>query len=576
MRTCLTLMALLVAPLLHAAQVPIPADALVVVQLNGRGPVVEHLTQFLTAVQPDAAKDLPKRLQKSLAELAPGRDVNAIAPGERIVGVAFTFDGWNSPTPPWVWLVPVQDGAEFRKKLLTDDERGDFETGKEGVDRAGPWFLVTRPGYVAVSASEEAAKAYRTSRDRLTVERLGTLSPVVNESDASVYVNLAGINAQYGDAIRSALQFATLLLQNGGTGPIPAFDARQLETVKFALTGLTQALADGRDLAVGLSVTGDGLTVRAEVAFTPGSPTAKQFAADKPVSLDEVLTLPAGCTTYTASRWGPAAAAILRQLTREYQAPPDDERARAAVTTYESALRDGVHVTAGRGAETGELLVTPDAAKLTAAHAKLLRTMPQGGYSRNVLLASKPGLREKALEAHGFTLHRAELALDLEAGVATIRDPNVKQATLESMKRLVNEKTVVWFGDDGKRYARLEAATPADATRVLESLLAETDRVGANAAYQATRQRLPKLASMTLLAEAGPTMTLLADYTRSVAGALPALPGFEVPEFCTLKNPPQSFVGLAVTAQAGRLGTTLVIPAVAAKVAVDSMIIPAP
>ena len=213
MRTCLILLALLVAPLLHAAPVPIPVDALVVVQLNGRGPVVEHLTQFLTAVQPDAAKDLPKRLQKSLAELAPGRDVNAIAPGERIVGVAFTFDGWNSPTPPWVWLVPVQDGAEFRKKLLTDDERGDFETGKEGVDRAGPWFLVTRPGYVAVSASEEAAKAYRTSRDRLTVERLGTLSPVVNESDASVYVNLAGINAQYGDAIRSALQFATLVLQ---------------------------------------------------------------------------------------------------------------------------------------------------------------------------------------------------------------------------------------------------------------------------------------------------------------------------------------------------------------------------
>ncbi len=576
MRTCLTLLALLVAPLLHAAPVPIPADALVVVQINGRGPVAEHLTQFLTAVQPDAAKDLPKRLQKSLAEFAPGRDVNAVSPDERIVGVAFTLDGWNSPTPPWVWLVPVQDGAEFRKKLLNDDERSDFETGKEGVDRAGPWFLVTRPGHVAVSASEEAAKAYHASRDRLTAERLGTLSPVVNESDASVYVNLAGVNARYGDAIRSALQFATLLLQNSGTGPIPAFDARQLETVKFALAGLTQALADGRDLAVGLSVNGDGLTVRAEVAFTHGSPTAKQFAADKPVSLDELLTLPAGSTTYTASRWGPAAAAILRQLTREYQPPADDERARAAVSTYESALRDGVQVTAGRGSESGSVLAMPDAAKLTAGHAKLLRTMPQGGYSRNVLLAAKPGLREKAVEAHGFTLHRAELALDLEAGVATIRDPNVKQATLESMKRLVSEKTVLWFGDDGKRYARLEAATPADATRVLESLLAETDRIGANAPFQATRQRLPKLASMVLLAEAGPTMTLLADYARSVAGALPAVPGFEVPEFRTLKNPPQSFVGIAMTTQATGVGLTLFVPAAAAKVAVDSTIIPAP
>jgi hypothetical protein len=43
-----------------------------------------------------------------------------------------------------------------------------------------------------------------------------------------------------------------------------------------------------------------------------------------------------------------------------------------------------------------------------------------------------------------------------------------------------------------------------------------------------------------------------------------------------VKNPPQSFVGLAVTAQTGRLGMTLVIPATAAKVAVDSTIIPAP
>ncbi len=575
MRTCLTLLAMLVAPPLHAGPVPIPADALVVVQLNGRGPAVERLTQSLAAVQPDSAKDMPQRLRKFLSDAAPGRDVDSVTPGERVVGVAFTFDGWNSPTPPWVWLVPVKDAATFRKKLLTDDERGDFEAGKEGVDRAGPWFLVNRPGYIAVSASEAAAKVFHASREVVTPDRVGGLAPIVNDSDLSAYLNVAAVNAQYGDVVRSTVQFVGLMLRNGG-GPLPGFDARQVETVQFALDGLTQTLADGRDLAFGLNFGTEGVTLRAEVAFTPGSPTAKQFAGDKPAALSELLNLPVGFTSYTASRWGPAASAVVRRLTREYQAPADDERATAAVTAFEATGRDGVRVGVSRGGESASLLVAPDAARVTAAHAKLLRTMPRGGYSRNVLLGEKPGLREKAVEANGFTLHRGELTLDLEAGVATIRDPNVKQATLESMRRLVSEKTVLWFGDDGTRSAQLEAATPADATRLLASLLADTDRVGGNAAFAATRQRLPKLASYVLLAEAGPAVATLADYTRSVAGALPAVPGFDIPEFRTLKDPPQSFVGVALTAEAGRVGLTLFVPAAAAKVAADSVVIPAP
>jgi len=575
MRTCLMLLALLAAPTLHAGPVPIPADALVVVQLNGRRPAAEHLAQFLAGVQPDAAKDLPQRLRKSLADATPGRDLDVVPADARLVGVAFTFDGWNSPTPPWVWLVPVKDAATFRKAFLTDDERGDFEAGKGGVDRAGPWFLVNRTGFVAVSASEAAAKAFHASRELVTPERLGTLAPVVNDSDASLYLNVAAVNAQYGDAIRSTAQFAGLMLRNGG-GPLPAFDARQVETVQLVLDGLTQTLADGRDLAVGLSFVADGVTLRAELAFTPGSPTEKRFAADKPAALDEVLALPAGFTTYTASSWGPAESAVVRRLTREYEAPADDERATAAVTAFDATGRDGVRVSVSRDAESAALSVTPDAAKRTAAHAKVLRTMPAAGYARNVKLADAPGLREKALHAGGFTLNRGQLTLDLDAGVSTIRDPNVKQATLESMKRLVNEKTVLWFGDDGKRSAQLEAADEAAATRLMTTLLAETDRVGGTTAFAATRRRLPKSASYVLLAEAGPTTNLLADYARSVAGALPAVPGFEIPEFRTLKNPPQTFVGVALTAQANGVGLTLFVPTAAAKVAADSVVIPAP
>ena len=569
----LTCAACLVAATLHAADVPIPADALVVVQLNGRGPVAEHVEKFLAVVQPDAAKAFPAQLKKFFADAAPGRDLGAIPAGERIVGMAFTFDGWNSPTPPWVWLVPVKDAAEFRKRLLTDEERADSEAGKEGVGRAGGLFLVNRPGFVAVSANEDAAKSFQASRERLTPERLGPLHAVVAEADASVYVNVANLNQQYGDALRAALLFAALIPDGGVNGFGMGLDPRHKAVVKDVFAGLGHALADGRDLAFGLKVHPEGLALRAEVAMTPGSPTAKQFAGDKVVTLDELVTLPAGRATYTASKWGPAAASVLRRLTREYEAPGEDDRAADAVRRYEEASQAaGVQMSAGGDS----LLNTPDPAKLTAAHAKVIRTLPKGGFSRNVLLAERPGLREEALTAHGFTLTRAELALDVAAGVAGIRDPNLRQATLESVRRLVKERTVLWFGDDGKRYAQIEAGTPETAAKQLGAMLGEGERVGANAAFAATRSRLPKEASFVLLAEAGPAVNLLADYARSVAGALPAVPGFEVPEFRTLKNPPQSFVGVAATAEAGRVSLTVVVPAAAAKLAVDSTVIPPP
>lgn len=567
------------AALADATPLAIPKDAILVAQLNGRGPVAGHVEQFLTRLDAEAGKRFPKQLQSYLKEQATGRDLGAIPADARLVAVAFTLDGWNTAAPPWVWLVPAADYREFRRKLLTEDERRDFEAGRGGIDRVGEMFLVNLPAsrQVAVTASEAAAQKIAAQSGSVPAERLGVLAPLLNESDLALYVNVAALQAQYGDSVRGYLQLAKVLLQAGGSGVMPAFDARQLETVRIVLDGFTQAFHDGRDLALGISLGADGVTVRGEFAATPNTATSKLFAGNKPTALEALLNLPAGRTTYSASAWSATMTTTLRTLSREYQAPKDDERAVEAVKVYEALVaKVGQSVGASAGESGGSLWTTPDPAALTAAHAKVIRTMTAAGWYRNIPIREKPSVSGAVVEASGFTLHRATIALDLEAAVSTVRDPNLKQATLESIKRLVSEKTVVWFGHDGRRYTQLEAPTPEAAKKLLGDLLAEPGRVSGDAAFLETRKRLPAEATLLMLAEAGPTVRMLADYTQSVSGALPAVPGFEVPEFRVVPKPPHCFVGLAVTLQPGRAGFTVVVPAAAAKIAKDSTVIPDP
>jgi hypothetical protein len=551
----------------------IPADALVAVSVRDLKEAAKHLDDFVAAAKPGATLDLIGRLRKVNAEA--GRGLDGFALDKPVTVIAFTFEGITGPTPPWVAVFSVSDAKTFRQKVLTDAERGDTEQRKDGIERAGPWFLVSRPGTVAVTPSEDAARAYRDSKETLSAERLGELGPVMADADVSCYVNVVAINARYGDAARAGVQFADFVLQSGGNGLIPTFDAKQVEVVRYALGGLTQFLADGRALAVGLKLGADGAKLGVKAEFTPGSPTAKRFATDKSVSLDNLATLPAGYTTYVASAWGPAATAALQKLAPAYRAPKGDARAGSAVETYDAVLRaGGVRLgVAGPGA-SGFVTAGPDAKARTAAQTKVLRTMTADGWAGNLPLAERPGVRDAALEAGGFTLHRATLALDLEAGVETIRDANLRAATLESIRRIVSEKTVLWFGGDGKRYAEIVAAEPDAAAKILGDLLGEANRVSANKPFAATREALPKVASLVVLAEAAPAVASLADYTKSVSGALPAVPGFEIPEFRKVKNPPLSYLGMAVTVDGGGFGLTLVVPAAAAKVAVDATVIP--
>ncbi len=563
-----------------AADTPVPASSLVVVQVSGVPTLKDRVTKFLDVAAPDVAKLFPKWIGAELKERFADRDLSALTPTDRIFLSVMSFDDVLQGQAPVVLFLPVADYKTFRDKALTADERKSFEKTKEGYDSIEQAFLVdmTKRGYIAVTMNEETAKQlakpYETLTDKVLTDALS--QPFFN-SDVAVYVNLKAVNADYGEQLQGYVKYLNALLQNGSLGFIPGLDKRQLQVVKTVLEGMTQAIGDGQGLVLGASVRPEGITVCGETVFVAGTDTAKKLAAEKPTKLDEIAALPKGNLVYSASRYSPNVGGAFRQLTREFAAPVDDDRAIASIAKYDELFAKAAaqgSVSVGNGPDSSLQIVTAtEVAALTETHIKIIKNLRDGGWYQNIIIKDKPVLKENVQEHQGFTLHQVNVTLDFDASIGSIKDDNLKQATLESMKRLVNEKTVYWFGHDGKRFVQVVAKDWDAAKKLLGSALSDQATVGTQPAFLATRQALPANATQLLFAEAGPTILTLGNYAKSTIVTLPAFPGAEVPDFKLPKNPVVSYLGFAVVLKANSAGFCGVIPSEAVKLARESIVV---
>ncbi len=571
---------LLVPINLAAADTPVPASSLVVVQVCGVPVLKERVTKFLDVAAPDLAKLFPKWIDAELKERFADRDLSVLTANERIYLSVMSFDGLLRGRPPVVLFLPATDYKSFRDKVTTADERKTYVKGKQGYDSIDNAFLVdmTKRGYVAITMDEETAnqlaKPYETLGRKVLVDTL--VQPFFN-SDAAVYVNLKAINADYGEQLQGYVKYLNALLQNGSLGFIPGLDKRQMQVVKTVLEGVTQAIGDGQGLVLGASVRLEGITVYGETVFVAGTETAKQLIAEKPTKLDEIAALPKGNLVYSASRYSPNVGGAFRRLTQEFAAPVDEDRAIAAIAKYDQLFAKAAaqgSVSVGNGPDSSlQLITATEVAALTETHIKIIKNLREGGWYQNIIIKDKLVLKENVQEHQGFTLHQVNVTLDFDASVGSIKDDNLKQATLESMKRLVNEKTVYWFGHDGKRFVQIVAKDWDAAKKLLDTALADKAAVGTQPAFLATRQALPANVTQLLFAEAGPTILALGNYAKSTILTLPAFPGAEVPDFKLPKDPVVSYLGFAVVLKPNSAGFCGFIPAEAVKLARESVVV---
>ncbi len=562
---------------LSKVELPVPDKALVVVQVNGVGTARDKLTQFLAAAVPDLAAKATKQLDAALKDLLDSRDLSAVTPDARAYLIVTSFDDLAQGEAPVALVLPTASYKAFRERFLTADERKSFEKGRGGVDqfdsdgKAAYLVDLGKQAYVAATRSKEAAELLAGKFEPLTGAKIGAaVAPVFLGSDLSVFVNLAEVNDRYGDQLRQFRALFQNLLQQGGMGLVPGLDKRQLDQAKAVYDALFQAIEDGYGLAAGVEFKPDGLLLRAEMGFGKETATGKLFAAERPAPLDRLAGLPRGQALYSAGRLSPELAKAASVFTREFAAGEDAEKAAAAIEKYAELAAEagaGGAVSAGSGPR-GNLQVTfaKDPGKLVEAHVTVLKALPEGGWFQNIALKEKPAVAEADRTHRGFTLNRATLALDLDAAVANIPDEGLRKAAVESMKRLVSEKTTYWFGADGKRFVQVAAKDWDSARKLLDTYLDGKDTIGDDEAFRAVRKLLPEESSQVVIVEVGESLVTFGGYLKSVVEAVPGFPGADLPELKPVKGEPE-YVGLAVVFRPGSVGATAVVPAGAVKTA---------
>lgn len=551
-------------------ELPIPAKAMLVAQVQGIERTRDRLTKLFKAADPAAAEAITKEFDRFLEAELPGRDLKALPANARVFVAINSFDNINTPEDAELAvLFPSTDYKAFQQKLLTAEERKEFKKGRtvDRVEKDGvtTYFVdLTAKGYVAVTRNSDTADLYAGKYVALTPKDMGeAVAEAFLSADVSVYVNLDRVNDEYGDKIKQFRGLFQLLLQQGGGMGFPGLDKKQMELVKSLYDGLFQALEDGKGFTLEVDFRPEGLAFRVEAAFTPDSTTTKSLGGEKPGKVEILGELPAGKMSYTAGKLGAKLSAAMAKLSQEYVPEEGDDKASALVEKYAellAAASGNGFASAGSGPTASlEVLSPKDAEALVAANLAVVKRLTAGGSFHGVVLKDKPVVKEAAQKHAGFTLHETRFVLDYDATVEKIEDKNLRETTLASMKRLVGEKPTVWFGTDGKRFVKLSAKDWDSAKKLLDDLTSGKASVGATASFKATRGQLPVDASAIGLFDLAEVLASMSEQVGDVAATIPGLPIGPIPK---LKKPDGEpvYLGAAMAITPGALRFDAFVP----------------
>lgn len=560
-----------------AADLPVPADAIIVVQLNGVERAKGRLEAMLKAAAPDAATAAAQHFDTFVSTTLAGRDLSTLAPDARVLVAVTGFSG-ETAEPQAAVLLPVKDFSAFRAGLLTADERKTWDKGRDGVatfdaqDKGMYAVELADAGYVAVTPNKDVAGRFAGKFTKLAPAQMGEqVADAFLGSDLAVYVNMAQVNDDYGDKMRQGRQLLQFAVQQGAAAGA-GFDKRQMDVAKDVFDALFQSAEDARGLVLGMVFKPAGLGVRFEAGFSKGTPTADGLAKEQPGPTPGLGDLPAGQSAYSAGRYGAKLAAALAKFNQEFRPEDDGDKAAAVVAKYNELSAEA---TAGGFQATGSVpgvgltVISPaDPNAFVAARLKAIRGLTAGSAYMNVVLKEKPSLKEDSQVVEGFKLSEATLRLDFEATVKGIADANLRETTITSMKRMVNEKTTVWFGTDGKRVVTVTAADWPAAEKLLTAYFAGSKKVGDEAAFRATRENLPADASVVSLTDVG---QLTATLSESFADVSESIPGFPFGKLPKLKSTGTgaAYLGFAIGLRPGGARFDLFVPAEAVKVVRD-------
>ncbi len=546
---------------------PFPADAPIVVSLNGYEKVGSRLIAMLAEAMPNEATILTKEVEEQLNKLIEGRKITEVRKDAKCFLVGHDLSGLLENKFPVSVLVPVTSYKKFRDSFLTKDELRTLNRDQNGVESVGSasgtiLFLADLKEYVAISTNKDPITAYTDKYTAGSTKPMGReMAEVFVKADVALYLNMQVVNAQFGDQIRTFKNLTEWVIRQAiDQGKIQFLSKQYLNAVKAKLSGLFQGINDCRALILAAEFRADGLLFRGLARFAENSTTWEAIQAASSEAVKVVGYIPPGVAWYSENRLGDA---FLTMMESGFIPTEGDQDGSKLIAKYS---RD--KATAGlryeRSADYGKgtVLTLADYKEPVKAVQVLLspyKVASPGWRIKGLVVKTAPVVKERAESYRGFTFAEVGLSFDMDATVEIAPAGPLREIFLNEYKHILNGKTRTWIGTDGKVVAQVATNDWPDAKKVLDAYLEQKDRtktLPGDPGFRLVRQQLP---TDVAYLEINEIQSVVARYTP-VINLYKVIPGFpEIGPVKPVRTDP-AYVGYAVTIKGDSLGLIGFVP----------------
>jgi hypothetical protein len=553
--------------------VPVTADSVLVVQINGLERIKERVTTMMKAVDAGNAKSIGESIESGLKDfIGKDRDLAGLDVKGRFFIAFQNFDVVGGGELPMVVSLPVPDYKTFQKKFLTADERKSFRTAGEGVDEIEfeqlnktVYLVDDKNGYVIATPNKELAEAYAAKFERLTPKRLDDLAETVLENDIAIYFNMERINNLYAAQIGQVKQFLPLVMQQMQNNLPP----EQINTVKAYFDSFIRSFEDSKGFAIGLEARPEGMNFRLDFTIKAKTATAELLKDEKPTALANLMKLPKGYTAYHGSKFGETFVNLGRSLAEFTAAPEDDKTADAIKKYLEASSQSSIEwYTVNQDQNVLQLRTPKDPETIVKTKLKAMSMLTPGAKYTNLVLKDPVKVKEGDQKVGGWTFNRASMVIDFEESVVQKGDPAVKEAAIATMKKTMLEKPQQWFGTDGKSYMEVTAKDWDTAKVLIEKTLADKDTINEDKEAVALRKQLPSETTWMLMMDTSSMVNSIVQGRENLPDT-PGIPGASLPaiKMVTAKG---TFLGMALTVKPTGVRFDTFVPTAAVKVMMES------
>jgi hypothetical protein len=200
------------APAEESPLTQVPAGAPIVLQIHGVTRTKERLQTMMKHALPELASQVEARIDEQFNDALKGRKLQGLAPaGPNFVVVTALPESAHESQVKIAYLARVTNYAEFRAGLLKPQERKTAKTTPKGyevaiLENGEKLYLLQRQDYAIFTSQQEVADQFAKSPPALKLGR--ALTTDLLKPDVALYVDVAAINAKYGEKLKSCQQLA--------------------------------------------------------------------------------------------------------------------------------------------------------------------------------------------------------------------------------------------------------------------------------------------------------------------------------------------------------------------------------